>query len=130
LFREVVIYNPLTNPNKDEATTPKGFTYFETATDTRDRLMKIPDSYLQFLKGQLHRYSEDIGLNSEIERIIPELRNRLAEADFGYLGRLIGQRRIEDRQEYRKFLESVRQRDVDVAAILEKVLGRYVEPVA
>jgi hypothetical protein len=127
LFREVVIYNPLANPNSEEATTPKGFTYFETATDARDRLMKIPDSYLQFLKGQLHRYSEDIGLNSEIERLIPELRNRLASPDFGYLGSLIGQRRIEDRQEFKKFLASVRQRDVDASNLLEKVLGRYIE---
>jgi hypothetical protein len=128
LFREVIIYNPLTDPNnKDDSTTPKGFTYFETATDTPDKLMKIPNSYLQFLKGQLNRYSEGTGLDSDIERLIPELRNRLATADLGYLASLFGQRRIEDRQAFKQFLDTVRERDSDAATILEKVLGRYLE---
>lgn len=127
LFREVVVYNPLPDPNNKVATVPKGFTYFES--NSGDQLVKIPDSYLQFLKGQLHRYAEDIGLQSEIEKLIPELRNRLVEADFGYLGKLIGQRRIEARQEFKQFLASVRQRDPDAATTLENVLGRYVEPI-
>jgi hypothetical protein len=127
LFREVVIYNPLTNPNSAEATAPKAFTYFETATDKRDRLMKVPDSYLQFLKGQLHRYSEDIGLTSEVERVIRELRPRLEQLELGYLASLIGQRRIEDRADLKNFLDRVRLRDATTAAQLDKILGRYVE---
>jgi hypothetical protein len=127
LFREVVIYNPFPNPNSTEATTAKGFTYFETATDLRDRLMKIPDSYLQFLKGQLHRYAEDIGLQAEIERLIPELRSRLLREDFGYLGGLIGQRRIEDRQEFKTFLDGLRRRDPDAANLLGRILERYID---
>ena len=127
LFREVVIYNPLTNPNNDEATTPKGFTYFETGSDARDRLMKIPDSYLQFLRGQLHRYSEDIGLTSEIERLIAELRDRLEPLDLGFLASFIGRRRIEDRVEFNKFVARVRTRDEVAAALLDKVLRRYIE---
>jgi len=127
LFQEIIIYNPMTDPNKNESSAPKGFTYFETSPDSRDRLMRIPDGYLQFLKGQLNRFSEGTGLDSDLERLIPELRNRLATADLGYLASLFGQRRIEDRQEFKKFLASVGQRDRDAATILEKALGRYVE---
>lgn len=132
LFREVIIYNPLTDPNKDESSAPKGFTYFETATkesaiNKPNSLMKIPTSYLQFLKGQLNRYSEGTGLDSDIERLIPELRNRLATADLGYLANLFGQRRIDDRPAFKQFLDNVRQRDGDAATILEKVLSRYLD---
>ena len=127
LFREVVIYNPLPNPNSADVTTAKGFTYFETASDARARLMKIPDNYLQFLKGQLHRYAENIGLQAEIERLIPELRDRLLREDVGFLGGLIGRRSIEDRQEFRTFLDGVRSRDATAASQLEKILTRYLE---
>src|ERR1051326_5765391 len=115
LFREVIIYNPLTDPNKADSAPPKGFTYFETGTNTQDRLMKIPDSYLEFLKGQLNRYSDGTGLNSDIERLLPDLRNRLSTEDLGYLAKLFGQGRIEDRQAFKQFLDNVRQRDSDAA---------------
>jgi hypothetical protein len=127
LFKEVVVYNPFPNPNRDDKVTPKGFTYFETGTDKRDRLMKIPDSYLDFLKGQLHRYSEAIGINAEIERLVPDLKGRLSRADLGYLGSLIGQKRIEGR-EFAQFLASLSAHDPDAAMAVEKVLERYVEP--
>jgi hypothetical protein len=127
LFREVVIYNPFPNPNSTEVTTAKGFTYFETATDTRDRLMKIPDSYLGFLKAQLHSYAENIGLQAEIERLIPELRDRLVQEDFGFLGGLIGRRSIEDSHGFKAFLDSVRSRDPNAATQLERILTRYLE---
>src|SRR5262249_12365665 len=127
LFKEVVVYNPLPTVENTELATPKGFTYFETAMDKRDRLMKIPDDYLRFLKTQLNRYADDIGLNAEIERLIPELRDRLARENVGYLGGLFGQGRIRDRSEFETFLLSVRQRDADAAKLLEKVLSRYIE---
>lgn len=127
LFREVVIYNPFPDPDGKKPTVLNGFTYFETGTGSHDQLVRIPNNYLQFLKGQLHRYAEDIGLRSEIERLIPELRDRLAREDFGYLGSLIGQSRIEDRQEFKNFLDSVRRRDADAANLLDKVLKRYLD---
>jgi len=128
LFREVVIYNPIVNPNvPHEKAIPVGFTYFDTTVGSRDRLMKVPEGYLSFLIGQLNRYRGDIGLRTELERLIEDLRPHLGSDELLYLAKLFGERSIEDRTAHRQFINNVRQRNESLASTLEKSLGPYVE---
>lgn len=129
LFREVVIYNPIVNADSkaEYETAAKGFTYFDTSPDTRDKLMQIPDTYLEFLKGQLHRYSESVGLTTEVEQLLKDLEGRLADPDTIYLAKLIGKRRIEDFAKFGSFIESVRRRDTSTADLLFNTLKRYTD---
>ena len=128
LFREVVIYNPFvnTNTNAEYDTRAKGFTYFDTSLESRDKLMQIPETYLEFLKGQLYRYTQDIGLMTEVERLFKELEGRLEKDDIVYLAKLIGKRNIEDSTQFIGVVESVRNRDSAAADLLSNTLSRYV----
>ena len=128
LFREVVIYNPIIDPNMSgDKVGATGFTYFDTEPGSRDGLMRIPDGYLYFLLGQLDRYKSDIGLRTELERLIEEVRGRLCDEDLRYLVNQFGKRSIENKTAHRRFVESVGERDADLAARLDRSLQPYVE---
>ena len=88
--------------------------------------MQIPETYLEFLKGQLYRYTQDIGLMTEVERLFKELEGRLEKDDIVYLAKLIGKRNIEDSTQFIGVVESVRNRDSAAADLLSNTLSRYV----
>src|ERR1051325_931438 len=128
LFREVVVYNPIVDPNiAHEKAIPIGFTYFDVTAGARDRLMRVPPEYLSFLIGQLNRYRADIGLKTELERLIEDLKPLLDQQERLYLFDLFGSRLIEDRAGHRNFIEKIRQRDSALALTLEKSLSPYLE---
>jgi len=127
LFREVVIYNPIADANAQDEKITKGFTYFDTTQDSRDRLMKVPDTYLHFLRGQLHRYSDDVGLVTEIERLLKELKGRLSDSNVLYLANLMSEGRIQGRNEFLKLIEGVRERDAYAAEKLLNALKKYID---
>lgn len=128
LFKEIVIYNPLINPDKADSTNkPKGFTYFDTSPNDRDRLMKIPESFLHFIRSQLNRYFQDTGLTFEIQTLIPEIKSSLSHESIGYLASLFGESRVKDIEKYDKFLRKVKETNPDIGNIIEKRLSKYIE---